>query len=46
MCKQTVTMHVVKQMKSQQLKEQMYNCGQHLCNSQLELTIHPIVMAN
>ena len=35
MCKQAVTMHVDKQLKSQQLKEPMYDCSQHLSNSQL-----------
>ena len=37
MCKQTETMHVDKQLKPEQLKEPiaMYDCGQHLSNSQL-----------
>ena len=37
MCKQTETMHVEKQLKPEQLKEPiaMYDCGQHLSNSQL-----------
>ena len=43
MCKQTATMHVVKQLKPQQLKEPMYDCDQHLCNSQ---AIHPIAITN
>ena len=36
-CKQTETMHVDKQLKPEQLKEPiaMYDCGQHLSNSQL-----------
>ena len=48
MCKQTETMHVDKQMKPEQLKEPiaMHDCGQHLSNSQLQLAIHPIAMAN
>ena len=34
---ETETMHVDKQLKSEQLKEPiaMYDCGQHLSNSQL-----------
>ena len=37
MCKQTETMHVGKQLKPEQLKEPMvmYDCDQHLSNSQL-----------
>ena len=37
MCKQTETMHVDKQLKPEQLKEPiaMYDCDQHLNNSQL-----------
>ena len=37
MCKQTETKHVDKQLKPEQLKEPiaMYDCGQHLSNSQL-----------
>ena len=42
MCKQIVTMFIHKQLKPQQFKETMYVCGQHLCNSQLYLAIHPI----
>ena len=36
-CKQTETMHVNKHLKPEQLKESiaMYDCGQHLSNSQL-----------
>ena len=34
MCKQTVTMHVDKPLKPQQLKETMRDYSQHLCNSQ------------
>ena len=43
-------MHVDKHLKPEQLKEPtsytMYDCGQHLSNSQLYLAIHPIAMAN
>ena len=38
MCKQTETMHVDKQLKPEQLKEEpiaVHDCGQHLSNSQL-----------
>ena len=37
MCKQAEAMHVDKQLKSEQLKKPiaMYDCGQHLSNSQL-----------
>ena len=36
MCKQTGTMHVDKQLKPEQLESiAMYDCGQHLSNSQL-----------
>ena len=44
MCKQSETMHADKQLKPERLKEPiaLYDCGQHLSNSQLQLAIYTL----